>query len=33
MRRDRVRDLLQQIADGSLDPERALDTLVFEPVE
>jgi NCAIR mutase (PurE)-related protein len=33
MRRDRVRDLLRQIADGSLDPERALDTLVFEPVE
>ena len=33
MRRDRVRDLLRQIADGSLDPERALDTLAFEPVE
>jgi NCAIR mutase (PurE)-related protein len=33
MRRDRVRDLLRQIADGSLEPEGALDQLAFEPVE
>ena len=33
MRRDRVRDLLRQIADGSLDPDRALDELTFEPFE
>jgi NCAIR mutase (PurE)-related protein len=33
MRRDRVRDLLRQIANGSLDPDRALDALALEPVE
>jgi NCAIR mutase (PurE)-related protein len=33
MRRDRVRDLLRQVADGSLDPDRALDQLAFEPFE
>jgi NCAIR mutase (PurE)-related protein len=33
MRRDRVRDLLRQVADGSLDPDRALDQLAFEPIE
>jgi NCAIR mutase (PurE)-related protein len=33
MRRDRVRDLLRQIANGSLDPDSALDDLAFEPVE
>src|SRR6266571_2427145 len=33
MRREHVRDLLRQVADGSLDPARAADTLSFEPVE
>ena len=33
MRREHVRDLLQQVADGSLDVEHALDALAFEPVE
>lgn len=33
MRRERVRDLLQQIADGMLEVETALDRLAFEPTE
>jgi NCAIR mutase (PurE)-related protein len=33
MRRERVRDLLRQVADGSLDVDRALASLSFEPVE
>jgi len=33
MKRERVRDLLQQVADGSLDVARAIDALAFEPVE
>lgn len=33
MRRDHVRELLRQVADGSLDIDRAIDTLAFEPVE
>jgi NCAIR mutase (PurE)-related protein len=33
MRRDHVRDLLRQVADGSLDVDRAIDHLSFEPVE
>jgi NCAIR mutase (PurE)-related protein len=33
MRRDVVRDLLRQVADGSLDATAALDALAFEPVE
>ena len=33
MRRERVRDLLRQVADGSLDVDAALSNLSFEPVE
>ena len=33
MRRDRVRDLLAQVADGSLDVSHALNALSFEPFE
>lgn len=33
MRRDHVRDLLRQVADGSVEIERAMDALAFEPVE
>jgi NCAIR mutase (PurE)-related protein len=33
MSRDHVRDLLKQVADGSLDVARAIDALAFEPVE
>src|SRR5262245_17227756 len=33
MRRDHVRDLLDQVADGSLDVSRALNALAFEPAE
>jgi NCAIR mutase (PurE)-related protein len=33
MRRDHVRELLRQVADGSVDIERAMDALAFEPVE
>jgi len=33
MRRDHVRDLLRQVADGSLDAGAALDALAFEPAE
>jgi len=33
VRRDRVRELLTQVASGSLDTEHALDLLAFEPVE
>ena len=33
MRRERVRDLLQQVADGSLDVTAAINALSFEPVE
>src|SRR4051812_21383256 len=33
MRREHVRDLLAQVADGSLDVSRALTALSFEPVE
>lgn len=33
MRRERVRELLQQVADGALDPEGAIDQLAFAPVE
>ena len=33
MMRDRVRDLLQQVAEGGLDPEGALAALSFQPVE
>lgn len=32
-RRERVRDLLQRVADGDLDPRGALDELSVEPVE
>lgn len=33
MRRDHVRELLRQVADGSLDVDHAIETLSFEPVE
>src|SRR6476661_10009098 len=33
MRRERVRDLLAQVADGSLPVEGALDALALEPTE
>jgi NCAIR mutase (PurE)-related protein len=33
MRRDRVRDLLEQVANGSLDVTQAVDALAFDPVE
>jgi NCAIR mutase (PurE)-related protein len=33
MRRERVRDLLAQVADGSLDVDRALATLALDPSE
>jgi pyridinium-3,5-biscarboxylic acid mononucleotide synthase len=33
MRRERVRDLLAQVADGSLAVDRALDSLALEPTE
>jgi hypothetical protein len=33
MRREHVRDLLRQVADGSLDADHALDALAFEPSE
>jgi len=33
MRREHVRDLLQRVADGSLDPEHVLGQLSFEPAE
>jgi NCAIR mutase (PurE)-related protein len=33
MRRDRVRDLLEQVANGSLDVGQAIDALSFDPVE
>ena len=33
MRRERVRELLEQVASGSLDPSEALAALSFEPVE
>jgi NCAIR mutase (PurE)-related protein len=33
MRRDRVRDLLEQVANGSLDVAQAIDALTFDPVE
>jgi NCAIR mutase (PurE)-related protein len=33
MRRERVRDLLAQVADGSLGVERALDSLALDPTE
>src|SRR3712207_9413870 len=33
MRRDRVREVLARVADGSVSPEEALDVLAFEPVE
>ena len=33
MRRERVRDLLRQVADGSLDVSLALSALAFEPAE
>src|SRR5690348_9849752 len=33
MRRDHVRDLLQRVADGSVDVSKAMDALSFEPVE
>jgi NCAIR mutase (PurE)-related protein len=33
MRRERVRDLLAQVADGSLAVDRALESLALEPVE
>ena len=33
MRRERVRDVLHQVADGALDVTQALDALSFEPVE
>ena len=33
MRREHVRDLLQQVANGSLDVGHALDSLAFEPAE
>jgi NCAIR mutase (PurE)-related protein len=33
MRREHVRDLLQQVANGALDVSNALDALAFEPTE
>jgi hypothetical protein len=33
MRREHVRDLLQQVANGAIDVGQALDTLAFEPAE
>lgn len=33
MRRDHVRDLLNRVADGSLDVSKAIDALAFEPAE
>jgi pyridinium-3,5-biscarboxylic acid mononucleotide synthase len=33
MRRDHVRDLLKQVADGTIDVSRALDALAVEPTE
>jgi len=33
MRRERVRDVLHQVADGALDVTQALDALSFEPAE
>jgi NCAIR mutase (PurE)-related protein len=33
MRRDHVRDLLKQVADGTLDVSRALDVLAVDPIE
>jgi hypothetical protein len=33
MRRERVRDVLHQVADGALDVSQALDALAFDPVE
>lgn len=33
MRRDHVRELLRQVANGSVDVDCAIDTLSFEPVE
>src|SRR5690348_8348810 len=33
MRRERVRDVLHQVADGALDVSQALDALSFEPAE
>ena len=33
MRRDRVRELLGQVADGSLSPDAAIDQLAVDPVE
>ena len=33
MRRERVRDVLHQVADGALDVSQALDALAFEPAE
>ena len=33
MRREHVRDLLTQVADGTLDVSRALDALALEPTE
>jgi len=33
MRRERVRDVLHQVADGALDVAQALDALAFEPLE
>jgi NCAIR mutase (PurE)-related protein len=33
MRRERVRDVLHQVADGALDVSEALDALAFDPVE
>jgi len=33
MKREHVRDLLQRVADGSLDPEHVLGQLSFEPAE
>ena len=33
MRREHVRDLLQQVANGALDVPQALDALAFEPIE
>jgi NCAIR mutase (PurE)-related protein len=33
MRREHVRDLLRQVADGTLDVSRALDALAVEPLE
>ncbi len=33
MRRDRVRDVLASVVDGSLSIDAALDALAFEPVE